>query len=154
MLCTGRTCIGNIAKRTFATSSRCHEGLRLGYVPGGICLVKKKHIFANTQYLEHFSTPLQFAKSHFRLNASLIPFPAGTGHMVQALKAAELDVGIGLTEGWVAALGKQGKEAGFKFVGTYVETPLCWAISTGSKREVSSVEELRGKKVGVSRIGR
>ena len=74
--------------------------------------------------------------------------------MVQALKACELDVGIGLTEGWVAALGKQGKEAGFKLVGTYVDTPLCWAISTGARRDISSVEELRGKKVGVSRIGR
>lgn len=40
-------------------------------------------------------------------------------------------------------------------VGTYVETPLCWAISTGAGREdVSSVEDLKGKKIGVSRIGR
>ena len=40
-------------------------------------------------------------------------------------------------------------------VGTYVETPLCWAISTGAGREdVSGVEDLKGKKIGVSRIGR
>ena len=74
--------------------------------------------------------------------------------MVQALKGNELDVGIGLTEGWVAALGKQGRDAGFKLVGTYVETPLCWAISTGAKRDIHSIDELKGKKVGVSRIGR
>ncbi|KAL9066640.1 MAG: hypothetical protein Q9157_007075 [Trypethelium eluteriae] len=66
----------------------------------------------------------------------------------QALKASELDVGIGLTEGWVAALGKHGKQAGFKLVGTYVETPLCWAISTGAKRDIASIEQLRGKKAG------
>lgn len=93
--------------------------LRVGFVP------------------EHFSTPLHFAQKHFGLDATLIPFPSGTGHMVTALRAGEIDVGIGLTEGWVAGLGKaqeQGKEegkkgaevdGGFRLVGTYVETPLC-----------------------------
>ena len=49
--------------------------------------------------------------------------------MITALRAGEIDVGIGLTEGWVAGLGKaqeQGdRDGGFKLVGTYVETPLC-----------------------------
>ena len=77
--------------------------------------------------------------------------------MVTCLQANEIDVGIGLTEGWVASLGKhQGlkKEAGFKIVGTYVESPLRWAISTGAKRDIGNVEELAGRKIGVSRIGR
>lgn len=74
--------------------------------------------------------------------------------MIQSLKADEIDVGIGLTEGWVAGLGKEGKDAGYKLVGTYVETPLCWAISTGVKRDIERVEQLRGGKIGVSRIGR
>jgi len=76
--------------------------------------------------------------------------------MVQALQAGEIDIGVGLTEGWVAALGKAQSaktDAGFKVVGTYVETPLCWAISTGAKRKLGGVEGLRGKKIGVSRIG-
>ncbi|KAI9706906.1 MAG: hypothetical protein M1820_004685 [Bogoriella megaspora] len=127
--------IAAITRRGMATVGKPTSGLRIGYVP------------------EHFSTPLHFAQKHFRLNANLIPFPAGTGHMAQALKASELDVGIGLTEGWVAALGKQRNEAGFKLVGTYVESPLCWALSTGSTRHIESVEELKGKKAGVSRIG-
>lgn len=47
-----------------------------------------------------------------------------------------------------------GYKAGYGLVGTYVESPLCWAISTGAGREdVDSVEGLRGKKVGVSRMG-
>jgi ABC-type nitrate/sulfonate/bicarbonate transport system substrate-binding protein len=77
--------------------------------------------------------------------------------MVQALQAGEIDIGVGLTEGWVAALGKAqsaSTDAGFKVVGTYVETPLCWAISTGLNREFMGVEELRGKRMGVSRVGR
>ncbi|KAF1972133.1 periplasmic binding protein-like II [Bimuria novae-zelandiae CBS 107.79] len=113
--------------------------LRIGFVP------------------EHFSTPLEFAKKHYGLDARLLPFPSGTGHMVTALQDDEIDVGVGLTEGWIAALGnaqQAQKDAGFRLVGTYVETPLCWAISTGAARdELRSVQDLKGKKVGVSRIG-
>ncbi|KAL8998904.1 MAG: hypothetical protein Q9169_002123 [Polycauliona sp. 2 TL-2023] len=120
--------------------------LRVGYVP------------------EHFSTPLYFAQHYFSLAADLIPFPSGTGHMVTALRAGNLDIAIGLTEGWIAAIAKDPtvnentdtapKENDFKLIGTYVETPLCWAISTGSDREdIADVQDLKGKKVGVSRIG-
>ncbi|KAK5655639.1 hypothetical protein OQA88_5570 [Cercophora sp. LCS_1] len=114
--------------------------LRIGYVP------------------EHFSTPIYFAKKHFGLDAELIPFPSGTGHMITALRGGEIDVGIGLTEGWVAGLGKGDAseigDGGYRLVGTYVETPLCWAISTGAERpEIASVDSLMGGKIGVSRIG-
>jgi hypothetical protein len=87
--------------------------LRVGFVP------------------EHFSTPLHFAQKHFSLSAQLIPFPSGTGHMITALRAGEIDVGIGLTEGWVAGLGKADVkgDGGYKIVGTYVETPLCTLLS-------------------------
>jgi ABC-type nitrate/sulfonate/bicarbonate transport system substrate-binding protein len=106
---------------------------------------------------EHFCTPLEFAKKHYGLDAKLIPFPSGTGHMVTALQSNEIDVGVGLTEGWIAALGKgqaAKQDAGFRIVGTYVETPLCWAISTGARRnELNGVQDLKGKKAGVSRIG-
>jgi hypothetical protein len=83
--------------------------LRIGFVP------------------EHFSTPLYFAQQHFGLDATLVPFPSGTGHMVTAIRAGEIDVGIGLTEGWIAGLGKEGIEGdgGYRLVGTYVDTPLC-----------------------------
>ncbi|KAK4971828.1 hypothetical protein LTR66_011420 [Elasticomyces elasticus] len=87
--------------------------------------------------------------------------------MIASLKAASsstssssseqpIDVAIGLTEGFIADIGKSnsaGKDPAFKLAGTYVETPLCWAISTGGKREIGGLGELKGKKVGVSRIG-
>lgn len=87
--------------------------LRVGYVP------------------EHFSTPIYFAKKYYGLEVELIPFPSGTGHMITSLRSGEIDVGIGLTEGWVAGLGKDGVDGdgGYKLVGTYVETPLCKALS-------------------------
>ncbi|KAI1327744.1 hypothetical protein F5Y16DRAFT_184803 [Xylariaceae sp. FL0255] len=112
--------------------------LRVGFVP------------------EHFSTPIYFAQKHFGLNATLVPFPSGTGHMITAIRAGEIDVGIGLTEAWVAGLGKEDTpgDGGYRILGTFVETPLCWAISTGAKRpEITSVESLKGSKIGVSRIG-
>lgn len=88
--------------------------LRVGYVP------------------EHFSTPIHFAKKYFGLDAELIAFPSGTGHMITSLRAGEIDVGIGLTEGWVAGLGKEDTpgDGGYRLVGTYVETPLCTPLPT------------------------
>ncbi|KAL8827165.1 MAG: hypothetical protein Q9170_007123 [Blastenia crenularia] len=113
--------------------------LRIGFVP------------------EHFSTPLHFAQKYFSLSADLIPFPSGTGHMITSLRAGELDIAIGLTEGWIAALASpppSNTTNNFKLVGTYVESPLCWAISTGiSRHDVTSIEDLKGKVMGVSRIG-
>ncbi|CAK7225359.1 hypothetical protein SBRCBS47491_005861 [Sporothrix bragantina] len=111
--------------------------LRVGFVP------------------EHFSTPIHYATTHFGLDVETIPFPSGTGHMITALRAGDIDVGIGLTEGWVAGLGKEeAGQGGYQIVGTYVETPLCWAISSGVKRDdITSVDALKGSKIGVSRIG-
>lgn len=47
--------------------------------------------------------------------------------MITSIRSGEIDVAIGLTEGWVAGLGKSDVEGdgGYKIVGTYVETPLC-----------------------------
>ena len=137
--------------------------LRIGYVPGNppfpllpsLLTPSPLHNLADTAP-EHFSTPLHFAQKHFALAATLYPFPAGTGAMVAALQAHAIDVAIGLTEGWVAALGKAPASVAppFSLVGTYVETPLCWAISTGAARaDIASVADLRGKTAGVSRIG-
>jgi ABC-type nitrate/sulfonate/bicarbonate transport system substrate-binding protein len=114
------------------------QPLRIGFVP------------------EHFSTPLYFAQKHYGLDAELIPFPSGTGHMITAIRGGEIDVGIGLTEGWIAGLGREDLEddGGYRLVGTYVDTPLCWAISTGANRpDITSVDSLHGSKIGVSRIG-
>lgn len=114
------------------------QPLRIGYVP------------------EHFSTPIFFAKKHFGLEAELVPFPSGTGHMITSLRAGEIDVGVGLTEGFVAGLGKEDVEGdgGYALVGTYVETPLCWAISSGFDRtDIENVESLKGGVIGVSRLG-
>jgi ABC-type nitrate/sulfonate/bicarbonate transport system substrate-binding protein len=124
--------------------------LVLDLVPEGVlCAIS----FLLISYAEHFSTPLQFAQKHYGLDATLIPFPSGTGHMIQSLQSSEIDIGIGLTEAWVAGLAKGKDKAGYKIVGEYVSSPLCWAISTGTKRDINTVDQLKGGKIGVSRIG-
>ncbi|KAL4886282.1 hypothetical protein BJY04DRAFT_100242 [Aspergillus karnatakaensis] len=121
------------------------ETIRIGYVP------------------EHYLAPLHLslrtpAAQTLPFKISLVPFPSGTGHMITSLRAHEIDLAIGLTEGWVAGLaGKSAppeSEGGYKIVGSWVETPLRWAIVTGNERgELSGVEGLEGGRVGVSRLG-
>ncbi len=97
-----------------------------------VCYLSERDIMATAPLRvgfvpEHFSAPIHFAKKHFGLEADLVPFPSGTGHMITALRAGDIDVGIGLTEGWVAGLGKEdvAGDGGYRLVGTFVETPLC-----------------------------
>lgn len=81
--------------------------------------------------------------------------------MIEAFEKDEIDVGIGLTEAWVAGLCKKGsatasgKPQPYHVVGAYTESPLRWALSTGGKRQdVNEVGDVKGKKVGISRYGR
>jgi ABC-type nitrate/sulfonate/bicarbonate transport system substrate-binding protein len=73
--------------------------------------------------------------------------------MVESLQSSEIDVAIGLTEGWVNALARLNDSAKFKIVCTYVDSPLRWAISTGAKRGLNVGDLAKGAKIGVSRIG-
>jgi hypothetical protein len=119
-----------------------------------------------TTQLEHYLTPLHLALrspavSSLPFKIALTPFPSGTGHMITSLRGNEIDIAIGLTEGWVAGLaGKQQSsqssgDGGYKVVGHWVDNPLRWAIVTGRNRaEVNGVSDLKDGRVGVSRLGR
>lgn len=106
---------------------------------------------------EHFSTPLLFAeqKGLFKqkgLQIELLEYPSGSGHLIQSLKNGEIDVAIGLTELFVRGLCNGDEE--YQIAGTYVESPLCWAVSTGAGRnEIENLGQLDGKRIGISRIG-
>ena len=73
--------------------------------------------------------------------------------MIEAFNNKEIDVGIGLTESWIVGLSKT-KEQPYHIVGSYTLSPLTWAVSVGAKSEIKSVADLKGKKVGISRLGR
>ncbi|CAO3594841.1 unnamed protein product [Absidia cylindrospora] len=112
--------------------------LRIGYVP------------------EHFSTPLYIAQEQgfFRdnnVNVELVCCPGGTGEMTSKLEDKSLDVAIALTEGLVAGISKG--QDWYKIVGTYVDAPLCWAISTGQESRHHSIDTLHKSNCGISRYG-
>lgn len=110
---------------------------------------------------EHFSTPIVFAKKYgffekYGLKEfELIPYPSGSGHLITSLKNKEIDLAVGLTEAFVRGISNGDSE--YTIVGEYVESPLCWSISTGKTRDdLTSVEDLKkieNVNVGVSRIG-
>lgn len=105
---------------------------------------------------EHFLTPVLLAAKHgiftkHKCDVELVPQPSGTGQMITSYKEGKIDMAIGLTEGWINGL--SASPSLYKLVGTYVSSPLCWAISTGIKTSYRSAKDLRGKAIGVSRIG-
>eukprot|EP00455_Lapot_gusevi_P044765 TRINITY_DN5637_c0_g1_i1.p1 TRINITY_DN5637_c0_g1~~TRINITY_DN5637_c0_g1_i1.p1 ORF type:complete len:295 (-),score=60.60 TRINITY_DN5637_c0_g1_i1:158-1042(-) len=73
----------------------------------------------------------------------------GTGEMLTAIKNDSLDIVCALTEGLVADIAK-GSDV--KLLGTYVRSPLNWAVSVGASSPYQSIDDLRGKKFGVSRF--
>ncbi|KAF3990119.1 hypothetical protein FT663_01491 [Candidozyma haemuli var. vulneris] len=106
---------------------------------------------------EHFSTPLFFAQDNgyyadAGIEVKFVPVIEGSGRLIKLLNEGEVDVAIGLTEAFVSDIGKGNDK--INVIGTYVESPLCWAISSGIDREdVTKPEDLAGKRIGVSRIG-
>lgn len=60
-----------------------------------------------------------------------------------------MDLIVALTEGLVADIAKG---SDLRLLGTYVESPLCWAISAGANSSIQTLEDLKGKKWGISRL--
>ncbi|CEJ02529.1 hypothetical protein RMCBS344292_16530 [Rhizopus microsporus] len=112
--------------------------IRIGYVP------------------EHFSTPLYIARDngYFKetgVEVELVLCPGGTGEMTSKLQEKSIDLAIALTEGLVAGISKG--QDWYKIVGTYVDAPLCWALSAGKESKHNSVDTLRNTNCAISRYG-
>eukprot|EP00698_Gefionella_okellyi_P002963 TRINITY_DN12802_c0_g1_i1.p1 TRINITY_DN12802_c0_g1~~TRINITY_DN12802_c0_g1_i1.p1 ORF type:complete len:299 (+),score=67.31 TRINITY_DN12802_c0_g1_i1:370-1266(+) len=85
------------------------------------------------------------------LDVQFTEYPGGTGAMRTALRSNQLDVAVALTEGLTADIGLNGPDV--QIVGTYITSPLVWAMSTSASGSISDVSEARGKKFGISNIG-
>ncbi|GAA6062516.1 hypothetical protein JCM10212_001566 [Sporobolomyces blumeae] len=99
---------------------------------------------------EHFSSPLLQLAAHDE-SIELVECPSGTGQVMSRLKSNEIDVAIALTESLLAGIAK--KTAEFKLVGTYVTSPLQWAVIVGQDSRYEKLADLKGEKIGISRIG-
>ncbi|KAI5122898.1 hypothetical protein M0805_007576 [Coniferiporia weirii] len=101
---------------------------------------------------EHFSSPLlQFADADAGQTFVLVECPSGTGQLIGRLTNDEIDVAIALTDPLIAGIAK-GSSA-YKLVGSYVTTPLNWAVITGKESKYNSIQDLKGTTIGISRPG-
>ncbi|KAJ7475962.1 periplasmic binding protein-like II [Mycena latifolia] len=101
---------------------------------------------------EHFSTPLlQFEDDDQNKTFTLVECPSGTGQLISRLTKDEIDVAIALTDPLISGIAN-GSTA-YKLCGSYVSTPLNWAVITGKNTEYKDISDLKGTKIGISRLG-
>ncbi|TFK45854.1 periplasmic binding protein-like II [Heliocybe sulcata] len=101
---------------------------------------------------EHFSSPLlQYAEADNGTLFVLVECPSGTGQLISRLTNDEIDMAIALTDPLLSGIAK-GSEA-YKLVGSYVTTPLNWAVITGKNSKYQQISDLKGTPIGISRPG-
>ncbi|KAK9720278.1 hypothetical protein K7432_004232 [Basidiobolus ranarum] len=119
-------------------------------------MVNPTHILRVGCVPEHFSCPLHIAQQdgYFKrrdVEVELVSVPEGTGKMLAMLKDGSLDIAMMVAEGVTAGISNGADQV--KIIGTYVESPLCWAISAGVNSKHTSEDTLKNGTIGISRIG-
>lgn len=104
---------------------------------------------------EHFNLPWLLAVEEGLFAAAgfdveWIDFPGGTGAIMKALEAGELDIATPLTEGAVTAIANGNPS---RFVSIWVDSPLLWGIHIAGSAEGAVVAELEGQRFAISRFG-
>eukprot|EP00049_Salpingoeca_infusionum_P016156 m.326818 g.326818 ORF g.326818 m.326818 type:complete len:605 (-) comp16022_c1_seq18:6653-8467(-) len=104
---------------------------------------------------EHFNLPWHLAQERglfdkYGVKVEFREQKLGTGAMINGAKTGELDVIVALTEGLVKDIASG---SNLRLLGTYVGSPLCWAISTGTRSKIQTAEDLRGGTFAISRPG-
>ncbi|KAF9000681.1 hypothetical protein BDQ17DRAFT_1400450 [Cyathus striatus] len=99
---------------------------------------------------EHFSSPLlQYAKADSGKTFNLVE--CGTGQLISRLTNDEIDIAIALTDPLITGIANGSKA--YKLVGSYVSTPLNWAVITGNDSKYKQISDLQGTTLGISRYG-
>lgn len=104
---------------------------------------------------EHFNYPWYIALKNKRFKQESInlrwkDFGGGTGAMVKALEAKEIDIAIVLTEGIIKAI-IDGNSS--KIVQPFVESSLIWGIHVGHDSSFQKIDELEEATCAISRFG-
>jgi sulfonate transport system substrate-binding protein len=68
--------------------------------------------------------------------------------MINKLKSNEIDIIVALTEGLINEISKG---SDIRLIGTYVQSPLTWSVSTGLNSNINSIEDLKGEIFGMTR---
>ncbi|KAJ3515487.1 hypothetical protein NLJ89_g1719 [Agrocybe chaxingu] len=91
---------------------------------------------------EHFSSPLlQFAEADSGKTFTLVECPSGTGQLITRLTNDEIDVALALTDPLISGIANGSKA--YKLVGSFVSTPLNWAVITGKESKYNSISDLQ-----------
>ncbi len=77
-------------------------------------------------------------------------YHGGTGAMVEALDAGEVDVVVALTEGIVAAAGNGHP---VRLLGSHTASGLIWGAHVSAQSQWQTLEEMSGARVAISRYG-
>lgn len=103
---------------------------------------------------EHFNLPWKLAieSGAFQakgLDVTWRDFPDGTGAMMRAVQAQDVDIALVLTEGAVAHIATHGTTG---IMGTWVESPLVWGIHSGP-RTLKGENYPHDARIAISRMG-
>ena len=104
---------------------------------------------------EHFNLPWRLAARAGSFERAGCPvewreYPAGTGELTRALRDAELDVAVVLTEGAVLDVLAHDRN---RLLKVWVASPLVWGIHVAARSELYDPGEMRGLPVAISRHG-
>lgn len=104
---------------------------------------------------EHFNFPWHLAMgegafANRGIDLRWQDIPEGTGKMAEMLQNNETDLAIVLTEGIIKSI-VSGNEA--KIVQGYIGSPLLWGIHVSGKSQFKAVEDLKSRRVAISRLG-
>ena len=104
---------------------------------------------------EHYNAPWHMAHEQGALGGAGYEvgwqdMPGGTGQMIRALDAGELDLAVLLTEGIVRHIAR-GAEA--RIVGTFTSSPLRWGVHVDADGPIDGLGDLRGARFAISRPG-
>lgn len=102
---------------------------------------------------EHFNLPWRLAVADNAFASAPVRYtevPQGTGELTRALRDDELDAALVLTEG--ATLDILTNDTA-RLVKVWVDSPLAWGIHVAAGSDIRSVDQVRGRRVAISRYG-
>ncbi len=104
---------------------------------------------------EHFNLPWRLAIEEGAFDdvgftAEWIDFPGGTGAIMKALEAGEVDIATPLTEGAITAIAN-GSAA--RLIAIWVDSPLIWGVHAAGASDAQAIPDLEGRRCAISRYG-
>lgn len=104
---------------------------------------------------EHFNLPWHLAIDEgafgdLGVTVEWIDFPGGTGAIMAALEADEIDMATPLTEGAITAIANGNPSA---IVSIWVNSPLLWGVHVAGTSTAETIDDVEGGRFAISRFG-